>query len=205
MHTSFPIGANAAAITVLAMSGAAHAATFFNLSGDISPADRSVTSVHVLASFPEDGDNGLALGAWQVSDAPIGLTTLIDFNSSAGFDTSGGLYAIAGVNEDGGVSITLPDSVFTEGSTPWTDLFSVDESTVKGWLESNDKAQLQNWFNNEVRVPGFATPFGTRATFVDFTDAETNGDGVVNFKIIPAPGALALAGIAGLGLSRRRR
>ena len=195
----------AAALAIGAGASAAVGATDFRLFGDASPADRSLTHVHVVAYFPEDGGIQEALGGWLVGDAPIGIVTPIDIDSGAGIDVSGGLYAILGVHEDDGVSISLSDSAFSEGVTEWADLFATAEATIQEWLETSNKAELYNWFNNEVRIPGHATPFGTRATIVDFTAAETNGDGVVNFEIIPAPGVVAVLGLGVCGVIQRRR
>ncbi len=207
------VGAATAVVGAIVMMGGAGAATasaapvLFDLFGDATPDTLGLTDVWVFVKIEELGGSTQALGAWQAADAPAGVETLIDLpNRVNGFeiDPASWQLSFAGVYEGGGVALLLPTGSYTVGDD-WTDLFAEDEANVQTWLETGQGSLLSNWFNNELAIPGLANDPGVRGDIVNFTTATVNGSGVVNYRIVPAPGAVAALGMAGLAAMRRRR
>jgi hypothetical protein len=197
-----------AAASGLATAPEAHAGAMpYDLFGDATPDTLGLTDVYVMIRSTELNGGGVALGAWQASDAPAGLETLIDLpNRGALFEIDPATVQVgfAGVYDGGGVAVLLPDGSYTPGDD-WTDLFNESEANVQNWLETDQTGQLQSWFNNEIAIAGLGNDPGVRGDIVNFTTARVNGSGVVDYRIVPTPGALALlGGVAPLALRRRR-
>jgi hypothetical protein len=175
--------------------------------------------VHLLAVDTEFF-GPVSFGVWRVNDAPSGNVSGIGLDAADEINESGGLYAIAAINANGGVSVMLPDGDAVEGVTEWGDLFQTDIETVKSWLLASDNAQLEDWFAAEIYDAGLASRFGDRVPLIAFASAASNALGSFeletidtdappshagNAGIVPAPSALVVMGLGGLTLARRRR
>jgi len=187
----------------------------------------SLTNVHLLAVDVEFFGPA-SFGVWHVNDAPSGKLSNIDLDAGRSIQNAGGLYAIAGINAAGGVSIMLPQGV-ASGSI-WTDLFLTDASDVKQWLLDSDRGALENWFATEIYDANLATPFGRKASLISFevqdpvrTIIDTppsdgggggggSGGGIGGGgstpppdNSVPAPGVLVIGGMGAMCAARRRR
>jgi len=225
-HQVLFLGAVAGLATTSTVMGGPAQPTF----GSTVSSPLSLTNVHLLAVDVEFFGPA-SFGVWHVNDAPSGKLSNIDQDAGSSIKQAGGLYAIAGINAGGGVSIMLPQGVAS--SSIWNDLFQTEASDVKQWLLDSDLGALENWFATEIYDANLATPFGRRSTLISFevqdpvrvvidpppSDGGGGGGGGGGGSggiggggsspppdnSVPAPGVLVIGGMGALCAALRRR
>ena len=169
---------------------------------------------NIYANFDGDGDRLLSIGFADVSSSTgafwqhqLGLDTapldfLIPIDPLVAYDS----FVTIGVKVNEGADGTTPDPDFN------SDMFNNNGALVGGWFNSNPDNGQGDGGNILVaqltllKPPGDAKIGGSMTVFwKDGDTGEIIGTEVSFSHPVPAPGALALLGLAGLAGRRRRR
>jgi hypothetical protein len=128
------------------------------------------------------------------------------FNGAFGSDNLPAFLSIVVNTGSINVSLEVGGLNYVPGQTLLDDLSADIGSPVEGFLPPFDAVwTLTNLPNLTTSVPPGAQP-GPNAAFLDDFAANSSFSGTTGLRIIPAPGAGAIAaiGLAGLGIRRRR-
>lgn len=175
--------------TIAAAGAAAHAGTFFSEIED----NNSLATANDLGSFGSPGGSITVDGALSEGDVDwfaFSLDNTATLSFFAGF-AAGGADGILQIVDAGG------------------DVLAFDDDNGIGFMPA---VQLENLAAGDYFV-GFS---GFGDVFSDSVDTDELADGLghsedfgykltIGFTIIPAPGAMALLGMGGLVIARRRR
>lgn len=149
----------------------------------------------LTGAYNTTGGGGTTVtGGWHIN--PYGATGLSWFQSgtnSVGYVQSGGLMS----NLAAGTAI---DSSSTFGGSVLSNNLTLNGTSLVGFRFNVGTATHYGWF----RIALAGTYGGQPRSIVEWAYNSTAGASI-NAGAIPAPGALALLGLAGLAGSRRRR
>lgn len=178
-----------------------------------SPATVSITPTDPLSNLYlvyGIGLSGTSTYSLKLADTVAGGTTTT-YNVTLDIpafdrDSSEFVYTLLGVTNASttpGVSILLTNdnanSAITDGSE-YTDLFFEPKADLITALQTDDTPALEQFLEFELFSIGFLQS-GDSGTLVNFSTA-TNGGSA---SLVPEPGSLALLGLGGLLIARRRR